>query len=277
MHLRQKISFYLDDIETPIGKFINLVITGLVLLSSAIFAAQTYAISPDLRSTLDVLDTIILTIFSAEYLLRVWCAENRLKFIFSLYGLIDLMAVLPFVLGAVDIRFIRIFRWFRILRLIRFIEGKTVFGYVTSEDVAIFVRIVFTLFAIVFVYSGLIYQVEHPVNGELFNTFLDAVYFSVSTISTAGLGDIVPISEMGRLMTILMVLTGIVFIPWQLGDLIKQLVKTSNRVEVTCTTCGLSVHDDDARFCKSCGTPLPNRIQAASLDNSSQAGAYRVD
>ena len=277
MHLRQKISFYLDDIETPIGKFINLMITGLVLLSSAIFAAQTYAISPDLRSTLDVLDTIILTIFSAEYLLRVWCAENRLKFIFSLYGLIDLMAVLPFVLGAVDIRFIRIFRWFRILRLIRFIEGKTVFGYVTSEDVAIFVRIVFTLFAIVFVYSGLIYQVEHPVNGELFNTFLDAVYFSVSTISTAGLGDIVPISEMGRLMTILMVLTGIVFIPWQLGDLIKQLVKTSNRVEVTCTTCGLSVHDDDARFCKSCGTPLPDRIQAASLDNSSQAGAYRVD
>ena len=277
MHLRQKISFYLDDIETPIGKFINLVITGLVLLSSAIFAAQTYAISPDLRSTLDVLDTIILTIFSAEYLLRVWCAENRLKFIFSLYGLIDLMAVLPFVLGAVDIRFIRIFRWFRILRLIRFIEGKTIFGYVTSEDVAIFVRIVFTLFAIVFVYSGLIYQVEHPVNGELFNTFLDAVYFSVSTISTAGLGDIVPISEMGRLMTILMVLTGIVFIPWQLGDLIKQLVKTSNRVEVTCTTCGLSVHDDDARFCKSCGTPLPDRIQAASLDNSSQAGAYRVD
>ena len=277
MHLRQKISFYLDDIETPIGKFINLMITGLVLLSSAIFAAQTYAISPDLRNTLDVLDTIILTIFSAEYLLRVWCAENRLKFIFSLYGLIDLMAVLPFVLGAVDIRFIRIFRWFRILRLIRFIEGKTIFGYVTSEDVAIFVRIVFTLFAIVFVYSGLIYQVEHPVNGELFSTFLDAVYFSVSTISTAGLGDIVPISEMGRLMTILMVLTGIVFIPWQLGDLIKQLVKTSNRVEVTCTTCGLSVHDDDARFCKSCGTPLPDRIQAASLDNSSQAGAYRVD
>ncbi len=277
MHLRQKISFYLDDIETPIGKFINLMITGLVLLSSAIFAAQTYAISPDLRNTLDVLDTIILIIFSAEYLLRVWCAENRLKFIFSLYGLIDLMAVLPFVLGAVDIRFIRIFRWFRILRLIRFIEGKTIFGYVTSEDVAIFVRIVFTLFAIVFVYSGLIYQVEHPVNAELFSTFLDAVYFSVSTISTAGLGDIVPISEMGRLMTILMVLTGIVFIPWQLGDLIKQLVKTSNRVDVTCTTCGLSVHDDDARFCKSCGAPLPDRLQAASPANSSQAGAYRVD
>lgn len=277
MQLRKKIGFYLDDIETPVGKFINLVITGLVILSSAIFAAQTYAIPPALQHALDGLDTIILVIFAVEYLLRFWCAEQPFKFIFSLYGLVDLMAVLPFLLGAVDIRFIRIFRWFRILRLIRFIEGKTIFGYVTSEDVAIFARIIFTLFAIVFVYSGLIYQVEHPVNAELFRTFLDAVYFSVSTISTAGLGDIVPISETGRLMTILMVLTGIIFIPWQLGDLVKQLVKTGNRVEVACTSCGLSVHDDDARFCKSCGTLLPERFQAASSDNNSQTGAYRVD
>lgn len=277
MQLRQKIGFYLDDIETPIGKFINLIITGLVILSSAIFAVQTYAIPPALQYALDSLDTVILAIFAVEYLLRFWCAQRPLKFVFSLYGLVDLIAILPFLLGAVDIRFIRIFRWFRILRLIRFIEGKTIFGYVTSEDGAIFARIIFTLFAIVFVYSGLIYQVEHPVNAELFRTFLDAVYFSVSTISTAGLGDIVPISETGRLMTILMVLTGIIFIPWQLGDLIKQLVKTANRVDVACTSCRLSVHDDDARFCKSCGTPLPERFQAAPSDNSSQVGAYRVD
>ncbi|HIK42210.1 ion transporter [Thermoleptolyngbya oregonensis NK1-22] len=257
MSFRKRIAFYLEDIDTPTGKALNLLITGLVLLSVAIFVAQTYPLSEEWRTVLGALDLALLLLFSLEYLLRLWCAEDRLKFVFSLFGLIDLMAILPFFLGAVDIRFIRIFRWFRILRLARFFEGRTVFGYVTTEDSAIVARILFTLFSIVFVYSGLIYQVEHPVNPEQFNTFFDAIYFSISTISTAGLGDVVPITDGGRSLTILMLLTGILFIPWQLGDLIKQLVKTGTRVAVQCSNCDLSVHDPDALFCKNCGTRLP--------------------
>ncbi|HIK56360.1 MAG TPA: ion transporter [Synechococcales cyanobacterium M55_K2018_004] len=255
--LRQKVSFYLEDIETPLGKAINLCITGLVLLSSVIFVVETYPIPSRTREILETLETGIVFIFLVEYGLRLWCAENRWRFATSLLGIVDLIAILPFLLGAMDFRFIRIFRWFRILRLIRFIEGKTVFGYVTSEDSAIAVRILFTIFSIIFVYSGIIYQVEHPINSDAFTTFLDAVYFSVSTLSTAGFGDIVPISQLGRLMTILMILTGILLIPWQLGDLIKRLVKTSDRQEISCTQCGLAVHDKDAYFCKQCGTPLP--------------------
>jgi voltage-gated potassium channel len=256
MLLRQKIGFYFEDIETPTGKAINLLITGFVLLSSAIFVAETYPISSILRAGLDTLDSIILGFFAIEFLLRFWCSENKIRYFFSLYALIDLIAILPFLLGSADIRFIRIFRWFRILRLIRFIEGKTIFGYVSSEDSATVVRILFTLFAIIFVYSGLIYQVEHPVNSEKFHTFLDAVYFSVATMTTVGFGDVTPISQMGRLLTVLMILTGIALIPWQLGDLIKRLVKTTTQIETLCPTCSLSLHEADARFCRSCGSEL---------------------
>ena len=256
MLIKEKISFYLEDIETPVGRTINLLITGLVLLSSGIFVAETYPISAVLRTRLEAIDTTILLLFVAEYLVRFWCTENKLKYFFSLYPLIDLVAILPFFLGAIDISFIRIFRWFRILRLIRFIEGKTLFGRISSEDSAIFTRILFTLFAIIFVYSGLIYQVEHPVNSKSFKTFLDAVYFSVVTMTTVGFGDVTPISEAGRLLTVLMILTGIALIPWQLGDLIKRLVKTANQVETLCPDCGLTFHDADAQFCKLCGTPL---------------------
>lgn len=253
---RQKIGFYLEDIETPIGKFVNLLITSLVLLSSAVFVVETYPISIALRTRLNLLDNWILFLFLVEYLLRFWCADRKVRYFFGFYSIVDLIAVLPFLLSSVDIRFIRLFRWFRILKLIRFIEGKTIFGYVSSTDSVAVVRILFTLFAIIFVYSGLIYQVEHPVNAEKFKTFLDAVYFSVATMTTVGFGDVTPISEIGRLLTVLMILTGIALIPWQLGDLIKRLVKTANQIQTPCPTCGLSLHDADAKCCKLCGSKL---------------------
>lgn len=267
--LRQTVRFYLEDIETSIGKTINLSIAALVLLSLAIFIAETYPIATTLRTQLDWLNQVILVVFVVEYLLRLWSAENRFRYLLSLYGLIDLLAILPFLFTAIDldIRFIRIFRWFRILRLIRYIEGKTILGYVTREDSAIFARILFTLFTIIFIFSGLIYQVEHPTNPQAFSTFLDAIYFSVATMTTVGYGDITPISEMGRLLTVSMILTGIALIPWQIGELIKQLLKTSRQTirEILCMNCGLTTHDVDARFCKICGKPLVRTGAACEL------------
>ncbi|NMG10695.1 ion transporter [Brasilonema sp. UFV-L1] len=254
---KEKTAFYLKDLETPVGKFVNLTIAGLVLLSSVIFVAQTYNISEELRLFLDLVDKAILLIFAAEYLLRLWSEENKLQYLFSFYSIIDLIAIFPFFLGIVDISFIRLLRWFRILRLIRFINKKSLFG-VSTEDSLISVRILFTLFAIIFVYSGLIYQVEHPVNSKNFATFLDAFYFSIVTMTTVGFGDVTPVSELGRLLTVLMILTGIALIPWQVGDLIRRLVKTANQVETICTGCGLAFHDTDAKFCKICGTKLKN-------------------
>ncbi|WP_421654478.1 ion transporter [Leptothermofonsia sp. ETS-13] len=258
MQLRKTIGFYLEDVETPVGKIVNLGIIGLVLLSSAIFVAQTYPIPDGLRAELNAIDKGILIIFAIEYLLRLWVADNKLRYFFSLYSIIDLFAVFPFLIGIFNISFIRVFRWFRILRLIRFIEGKTIVGYITREDSAIFARILLTLFIIIFVYAGLIYQVEHPKSPTIFGTFLDAVYFSVATMTTVGFGDVTPLSQTGRLLTILMILTGVVIIPWQLGDLVRRLVKTANQIATPCPTCHLALHDMDAQFCKNCGTRLPN-------------------
>ena len=256
---RQETEFYLKDLETPLGKAINLTLAAMVLVSSGIFVAETYNIPDSVRFQLHLFDTAIVIIFAVEYSLRLWSAENKIKYIFSFYSIIDLMAILPFFLGMVDISFIRLLRWFRILRLIRLIDRKFLFATISTEDGVIFTRILFTLFTIVFIYSGLIYQVEHSVNPQNYGTFLDAFYFSVVTMTTVGFGDIIPISELGRLLTVLMIFTGIALIPWQVGDLIKQVVKTANQVETVCSGCGLAFHDVEAGFCKRCGTKLPSR------------------
>ena len=254
--VRTTVGFYLDDIQTPLGVAIDIIITLLVLVSVGVFVAETYALPPQIRALLDALNTTVLWIFVVEYVLRLWCAPDRLRFIFNIYSLIDLVTIAPFVIGVSDAGFLRIFRWFRILRLIRFLENKTLWGKVRSEDAPFFIRILFTLFAIVFVYSGLIYQAEHHINAKEFHTFLDAFYFSVVTMTTVGFGDVTPITQTGKLLTVLMIVTGVALIPWQVGDLVRRLVKSGAQREMICTGCGLAFHDPDAQFCRRCGTGL---------------------
>ena len=256
MLLREKIAHYFEDVETPEGIALNGAILGLILLSMGIFVAETYSLTESLKIWLHDIDIVILIIFSIEYLIRFWYAESKLTFFFSFFSIVDLLAILPLFLGWLDLRFIRILRWFRLLRLFRFFKFEVSLFKIPSEDGVIFARIILTLFAIVFVYSGLIYQVEHQVNSQHFRNFFDALYFAVVTMTTVGFGDLIPLSEAGRVVTLLMILTGILVIPWQVGDLVKQFIKTINKTNISCPNCQLTFHDRDANFCKICGTKL---------------------
>ena len=259
MSLRQQIAFYLEDTTTRVGKVVNFVVAALILLSAAIFIIETYPISESLQRLLTIADRTILALFTLEYTLRLGVAEQRLRYVFSFYAIADLVAILPFLLGFFDLRFVRLLRWLRILRLIRFVEDRALFGRVTATDSLAVARICFTLFAIIFIYAGLMFQIEHPQNPGSFGTFLDAVYFAIVTMTTVGFGDLTPISEAGRWLTVIMILTGIALIPTQIGNLIRQFSKVTNAIEVTCTDCGLSLHEPDAQYCRRCGTILTGK------------------
>lgn len=261
LSLKEQVRQALDESDKTLGLVVNGAIAVLILSSAALFAIQTYSLPARVGTALHLIDQIILALFTLEYAIRIWSAKRPLRFIFSIYGLIDLVAILPFILsfpgGFVDTRFFRLIRWLRILRLARFFGQRTWFNLLNGYEGLIFARILFTLFSIIFIYSGAIYQAEHTVNPDNFATFLDAVYFSVVTMTTVGFGDITPISEAGRGLTIAMILTGIALIPTQVGDFIKQFTKVQNSVRVTCDGCGLLGHEEDAQFCRRCGTQLP--------------------
>lgn len=250
--LRQRIRAELEDAETALGLGINIAIAILILLSAALFVAETYPLPSGVMAGLTVLDWLILWIFLLEYGVRLWAAERPLRYAISPYAIVDLVAILPVFAGLFDTRSLRLIRWLRILKLARFLEEERWLG----REGLIIARIIFTLFSIVFIYSGAIYQVEHPIDPNIFGTFLDAMYFAVVTMTTVGYGDVTPVSEAGRTLTVMMILTGIALIPSQVGRLIQNINRMQTVNSLRCENCRLSGHESDAVYCRRCGACL---------------------
>ena len=260
---RQKIQFYLVDCQSPLGKAIDIVIVLLNLLVCVLYVASTYPQSPGDMDLILQLEAGAVFLFIIEYAARLYAAENRLKHLFSLYSLIDLAAILPMLSEtllpltglALDISFINTLRVLRVLRIFRFLRftADEVFFFGSTTKAALkIIRLGMTLLFIFFVSSGLFYQVESPVNGQVQN-FGDAFYFTVVTLTTVGFGDITPVSSAGRWVTVLMILSGIILIPWQASQVVVEWLRLSSKSDIICPNCGLMDHDRDASHCKACG------------------------
>ena len=253
---KTKINYCFDDVESLPGKSVDIIIVMLVFVVSIIMVLKTYTLSP---KTLDVLDNIensILAIFVLEYILRIWSAPNRIKRFLEIYSIVDLIAIIPFFFAANTYQVLRVFRALRILRLARFLQGKHFFFKKLTQSHIIIVKIVFIIVSIIFVSSEMILIAEYGEEGSKIKTFFDAVYFSIITLTTVGYGDITPVTKYGRFVTLLIVISGIIFIPWQVKELIKQFMISVEKIIVECQSCGQREHDVDANYCKICSEAL---------------------
>jgi len=252
---RGVLQFYLIDCVTPLGKLIDI-----------IFVVETYPISEETRQFLWKTEVIIVFFFIIEYAARVYGARSRLKAILNVYNVIDLLAILPtlsllvfpFFGITLDLRFMKEIRIFRVLRIFRFLrftaDPDFFFGSITMP-LLIVVRLVLTILIIFFVSSGVFFYVESSANPNV-RTFGDAFYFSVVALTTVGFGDITPLSEAGKWVTVLMIFSGIIFIPWQVSRVVREWIHIASKKEVICEKCGLRYHDPDASHCKSCGAVI---------------------
>ena len=256
--LRQTIQFYLIDCKTIPGKLIDIFIIFLNLLVCMLFVIDTYDVSEKARDLIWQAELVITGFFVIEYIARLYGSRNRLKHMFNIFSLIDLAAILPVFLvffspaTPIKIGFIRVIRVFRIFRFLRFTADPVFFFGTLSPRWLKIMRLAMTILIIFFISSGLFWFVEHGINPEV-NHFGDAFYFTVVSLTTVGFGDITPVSSGGRWVTLLMILSGIVLIPWEVGQIIKEWMGMAQKKEVMCSRCGLKYHDKDASHCKACG------------------------
>lgn len=259
--IRENIQYYMIDVEATTGKVIEILFIFLNLIVCAIFVIETYPINDNFLNFLWNLETIIIGFFIIEYLARLYGANDRLKYIFNIYSIIDLLSILPTILLFIFqadpssismLMIIRILRITRIFRFLRFTSTSTFFFGDISITLLKVLRLVLTILIIFFIASGLFYLVENSINDNVEN-FGDAFYFTVVALTTVGFGDIIPLSGWGKAVTVSSILSGIVLIPWQASQIMKEWMNIGHKKIIVCSNCGLRYHDKDASHCKSCG------------------------
>ncbi|WP_338729598.1 ion transporter [Haladaptatus sp. DJG-WS-42] len=257
---RERVRFYLVDHQTVAGKTVDVALLSLILVFIALFIVETYAFAEPYLPILFQLEVAISFVFLGEYLLRLYSARNRLAEALNPYTIVDLLAIAPTLLiflfptvelVALNVGFLRVLRVMRALRFYRFTADEEFFFGTVSLSTLRAMKLALTVVTIFFVTAGLFYSFEHHLNPTV-NNFGDAFYFVVVTLTTVGFGDITPVTNAGRWVTVSAIIIGIIIIPWQASRIVKEWTY-KERVNVTCENCGLAYHDKDASHCKACG------------------------
>ncbi len=206
--------------ETTPGRVFDLSIQLLIIISLISFSIETLpGLSERFQAVLRFIEVGTVIIFSVEYVLRILISEKPLNFVFSFYGVVDLVAVLPFYIATgVDLRAIRAVRLLRLIRAFKLIRySKAVQRFhralvIAKEELILF--FVLTLMILYFTAVG-IYFFEHEAQPEVFSSVFHSMWWAIATLTTVGYGDVYPITLGGKIFTffILMVGLGVVAVP----------------------------------------------------------------
>ncbi|HAD09935.1 MAG TPA: ion transporter [Porticoccaceae bacterium] len=260
--LRQRLSVIIFGTNTPAGRLFDLILIYSILISvAAVVLDSVEELHLDYGIWFFYLEWLFTLVFTVEYFLRIYISEKPLKYIFSFFGLIDLVSIIPsylalFITGAhylLIIRLLRVLRIFRVLKLVRYMSEANLLMrslYLARRKIFVFF---FTVIVLSFVFGSLMFLIEGPRHG--FTSIPKSIYWTIVTITTVGYGDITPQTILGQFISVLAMLTGYSIIAIPTGIITAEMAGELGRVRSArlCGNCGRAGHETDARYCKYCG------------------------
>lgn len=199
----------------------------------------------------EIIDAVVGFILLVEFSARLWISTSRTKFLLNPFGIADLIVIASLLAPIVGegFAFLRVARLLRLLRSYQLVQRlrKDSLFFRRNEQTALSA---INLFVFLFVMTAIVYETQHYTNPEIGN-YVDALYFTVTALTTTGFGDIVLSGTSGRLISVAIMIFGV-----SLFLRLVQVMLRPSKVQFRCPRCGLSRHDFDAVHCKACGQIL---------------------
>ena len=267
---REQLYVMIFQTDTQAGRRFDGILLLIILASLVVVMLDSIdAVHQNYADVLAYIEWGFTVIFAIEYGLRLYCSPKPLRYAFSFYGLVDLLAIVPGILALyysdaqylLIIRIIRMLRIFRVLKLSPYLKQA---NYLMSalrgskQKIVVFLVSVCTL---VTVFGTLMYVIEGPERG--FTSIAKGIYWAIVTLTTVGFGDIVPKTPLGQVVSSLVMITGYSIIAVPTGIFTAELANAmrGENLDHDCPVCRKKSHEPDAAFCSRCGNALFKKME----------------
>ena len=256
------------EADTPKGKAFDIGLLVTIVASILIVMLQSVStINQQYGKVLNITDWVITIGFSIEYALRIACVRRPWRYIFSFWGIVDLLSVLPSYVALVIpgshylsvVRVLRLIRVFRIFKLNNYIQESRVLLEALKAARPKIVVFLLVVMSLILVMGTTVYVIENFAgDSSEFTSIPKAIYWAIVTITTVGYGDIAPQTVLGQTIAAIAMILGYAIIIVPSGIFSVEIIAASKAQTNTqvCPTCTKEGHDDDALYCKFCGSKL---------------------